>query len=278
VLHLWSGLGYYSRARNLQRAAQRIVAEHAGELPDDVADLERLPGIGRSTAAAIVALSHDRPAAILDGNVRRVLSRFFGVGGEPSERATQQLLWRHAEACTPQRQAALYTQAVMDLGATLCTRRRPQCLRCPLSAGCVAYRSGRIEEFPPVRRRAARPQRQLVLLLAVRADGGVLLRRRPPQGVWAALWAPPEFDSIEAAAAFCAARLAAPVLDPAPLPAVRHVFTHFELTMTPLRAGCAGTAPGVMEDDGVLWYNPRQPARIGLPAPIAALLARLAGA
>jgi A/G-specific adenine glycosylase len=247
-------------------------------VPSEQDTLQRLPGIGRSTAAAIVALALDRPATILDGNVRRVLSRYFGVAGDPSDRLTQQLLWRHAQQCTPLQQAAVYTQAVMDLGATLCTRRRPSCLNCPLGADCLAYRSGRVDEFPAARRRAARPQRRVVLLVAARADGSVLLLRRPPQGVWASLWAPPEFDSIEAAAEFCAARLAAAVLEPEPLAAVRHVFTHFELAMTPLRARCAGPAVGVMEDEGALWYNPRQPARVGLPAPIAALLSRLAGA
>jgi A/G-specific adenine glycosylase len=298
VLHLWSGLGYYSRARNLQRAARQIVGEHGGVFPDDPALLARLPGIGRSTAAAIVALACGRRAAILDGNVRRVLSRYFCVDGNPADPATQRRLWQLAEDCTPTQQVEVYTQAVMDLGATLCTRRRPLCPVCPLSGGCAGYRSGRPEDYPAARPHAVRPRRQVVMLLAERGDGSVLLRRRPPQGVWGGLWAPPEFDSLEAAAAFCATSLAGAAVDAVPLPPIRHVFTHFELTITPVRARCSGAigAPGVadaggagaggtvgaapdgapagsvVEGEGVLWYNPREPARVGLPAPIAALL------
>jgi A/G-specific adenine glycosylase len=279
VLHLWSGLGYYSRARNLQRAAQRIVAEHGGQLPEDPAALEALPGIGRSTAAAIIALSLDRRASILDGNVRRVLARYFGIEGAPQERATQAALWQRAEQCTPEREVALYTQAIMDFGATLCTRSRPLCVHCPLNADCVAYRSGRVAKLPTPRRRPERPTRRTVMLLAVRADGSVLMRRRPARGVWAQLWTPPEFVDIEAARAFCEASAGLPL---EPLPRVRHAFTHFDLEITPIRASWSADAEsavrephGAVEGQESLWYNARQPARIGIPAPIATLLASL---
>ena len=275
VLHLWSGLGYYSRARHLHRAAQVLVAEHGGELPADAPALERLPGIGRSTAAAIVALAHDRRAAILDGNVKRVLARCFGIDGALGERATEQALWRQAEACAPERQAAVYTQAIMDFGATLCTRARPLCMHCPLSAACVAHRTGRVAQLPGARRRRLRPERQVVMLLASRGDGSLLLQRRPARGVWAQLWTPPEFPDLAGAEAFCCTSLAAAELEPAPLPPLRHAFTHFDLTITPLRARCAGAAAAVMDGDGSLWYNPRRPVRVGLPAPIAALLAAM---
>src|SRR6185437_7601523 len=284
VLHLWSGLGYYSRARNLQGAAQRVVAEHGGQLPEDPAALQRLPGIGRSTAAAIVALSLDRRASILDGNVRRVLSRYFGVEGAPDERGTQAALWQHAQACTPEREVAVYTQAIMDFGATLCTRGRPLCMHCPLNADCLAHRSGRVAELPTPRRRPERPTRRTVMLLAVRPDGSVLMQRRPARGVWAQLWTPPEFVDIEAVRCFCAAGVAQPVaaLPLAALPLLRHAFTQFDLEITPIRVAWAGggeaavRAPaGAVEAPESLWYNARQPARIGIPAPIAVLLASL---
>jgi A/G-specific adenine glycosylase len=273
VLHLWSGLGYYSRARNLQRAAQRIVNEYGGELPADIAGLSQLPGIGRSTAAAILALSAGARHAILDGNVRRVLARYFGVEGSPSERRVEQALWQLAERCTPQTDVATYTQAIMDLGATLCTRRNPLCLHCPLSADCAARGSGRQHALPAPRVRAARRHRQVVMLLAQREDGHVLLTRRPEQGVWGGLWTPPEFTDAAAARAYCAQRFAESQLAAAPLPPVEHAFTHFDLTITPWPARCGGL--GIMEGPGVLWYNTRAPARIGVPAPIATLLALL---
>ena len=271
VLHLWSGLGYYSRARNLQRAAQRIVTDFGGRLPEEREQLAQLPGIGRSTAAAILALSRGRREAILDGNVKRVLARYFGIDGAPGERATERELWERAEQCTPETQIAVYTQAIMDFGATLCTRRQPLCQQCPLRPDCIAYGSGRVLQLPTPRARAARPTRRVVMLLAVRAPGEVLLQRRPAHGVWGGLWTPPEFDSLEAAELFCSATLLGAQLERMPLPVLRHGFTHFELQITPLRARCDGLN-GVMEATETLWYNAREPARVGLPAPIAVLL------
>jgi A/G-specific adenine glycosylase len=271
VLHLWSGLGYYSRARNLQRAAQRIVSDFDGQLPEEREQLTQLPGIGRSTAAAILALASGRREAILDGNVKRVLARYFGIDGAPGQSATVRELWNRAEECTPSTQVAAYTQAIMDFGATLCRRRRPLCPQCPLRAGCVAHASGRVEQLPTARSRPARRTQGVVMLLAARADGSVLLRRRPEQGVWGGLWAPPEFDSLEAAALFCGNALGHAELELTPLPLLRHAFTHFDLHITPLRARCDGLGI-VMEGAEVLWYNAREPARIGVPAPILALL------
>ncbi|HEY2419288.1 MAG TPA: A/G-specific adenine glycosylase [Steroidobacteraceae bacterium] len=271
VLHLWSGLGYYSRARNLQRAAQRIVAEFDGQLPDEREQLAQLPGIGRSTAAAVLALASGRCETILDGNVKRLLARYFGIDGAPGRSATMRELWRRAEECTPATQVAVYTQAIMDFGATVCTRRRPSCPQCPLQADCVAFREQRVQQLPTARSRPARRTHSVFMLLAARADGSVLLRRRPEHGVWGGLWAPPEFDSLAAAALFCGNTLGRGELEPIPLPLVRHAFTHFDLHITPVRAHCAGLQT-VMEGAEVLWYNPREPARIGVPAPILALL------
>ena len=271
VLHLWSGLGYYSRARNLKRAAERIVAEYGGELPATREALAELPGIGRSTAAAILALSRGQREAILDGNVRRVLSRVFGIGGAPAAPATLRTLWACAEAATPQTDVATYTQAIMDFGATLCTRHEPLCMHCPLQSDCVALATGRVQELPVRRTRAARRTRSVIMLLATRGDGDVLLQRRPSQGIWGGLWTPPDFENREAAEQFCGSRLQRARLDGAELPVLRHGFTHFDLEITPIRAECEGLA-GVMEGGDTLWYNARQPPRIGMPAPIATLL------
>jgi A/G-specific adenine glycosylase len=273
VLHLWSGLGYYSRARNLHRAAQRIVAECAGQLPGDSAQLSALPGIGRSTAAAILALSTGAAHAILDGNVRRVLARYFGVEGPPNQRSVETELWALAERCTPATDVATYTQAIMDLGATVCTRRRPLCLHCPLSAACLARIQGRQLELPGRRARAARRRKQVVMLLAQREDGDVLLRRRPEAGLWGGLWVLPEFADVEAARSWCQRHFAQAQFGAVPLPSIEHAFTHFDLTITPWPVCCRGA--GVMEAPDLLWYNTRAPVRVGVPAPIATLLASL---
>ncbi len=274
VLHVWSGLGYYARARNLHRAAVRVLIVHGGEFPASFADIAALPGIGRSTAGAILALSQGARFPILDGNVRRVLARCFGVAGARADRAADKRLWELAERCTPKERVAEYTQAIMDLGATLCVRRRPLCTRCPLASACVACRTGRQHELPVARRRTARPARRLFMVLALDDSGGVLLERRPESGVWGGLWCPPEFATATAAAAFARNSLGVAV-PPQPLAPLEHAFTHFDLTITPLLVHCAPPA-AVMEEGTGLWYNIREPARVGLPAPISALLARLA--
>ncbi len=271
VLHLWSGLGYYSRARNLHRAAQLLVSRYGGTLPGTAAELAELPGIGRSTAAAIRALSAGERGAILDGNVRRVLARCFLVTGALTPRAAEERLWQLAEQCTPQEDVAAYTQAIMDLGATICVRRRPLCVACPLESHCAARRTRRQHEIPAPRTRMARRTRAVVMLLAQRGDGSVLLERRPERGVWGGLWCPPQFPSVEAAQLYAATRLLSAVIEPRSLAIVRHAFTHFELEITPLMARCEAWA-GVMDEPPTLWYNPAQPERLGLPAPVTALI------
>ena len=270
VLHLWTGLGYYARARNLQRAAIRIRDEFAGQFPTHFEAVESLPGIGRSTAGAILALSLDQRHPILDGNVRRVLSRVFGIAGA-ADRATTQRLWAQAEACTPHTQVAAYTQAIMDLGATVCRGKNPQCAQCPVAAECVANRTGRQHELPGPRvRRAGRPARHTHMVLAVRPDGSVWLRQRPPSGIWGGLWAAPAFDSAGEARDYAQQRGG----EPSTLPPIAHAFTHFDLTITPYLVRCA-PAGAVREGSEGLWYNARDPARIGLPAPMKVLLERL---
>ncbi|HKZ73016.1 MAG TPA: A/G-specific adenine glycosylase [Steroidobacteraceae bacterium] len=276
VLHLWTGLGYYARARNLHRAAVRVRDEFGGEFPDAFEDVASLPGIGRSTAGAILALSRGGRFPILDGNVKRVLARYFGVEGDPSSRAVLERLWMLAEACTPNAAVDLYTQAIMDLGATVCVRRRPLCLACPLAASCVARASGRQHELPSPRAVRARPQRRAFMLAAMREDGGIYLERRPESGVWGGLWCLPEFHTSDAARAFSGQRFgSAQRAQPEALGDVAHAFTHFDLIITPLLVRCGGAA-GVMDEASGLWYKPREPARVGLPAPIKLLLERLA--
>ncbi|MGN6454540.1 MAG: A/G-specific adenine glycosylase [Steroidobacteraceae bacterium] len=274
VLHLWSGLGYYARARNLHRAAVRVCTEHGGELPGSFDALAALPGIGRSTAGAILALSGGVRLPILDGNARRVLARYFAVGGERGERATEKRLWALAERCTPETRVAEYTQAIMDLGATVCVRRRPLCSHCPLVPGCVAHRSGRQHELPSARRPRLRPLRHVFMLVAL-DSGRVRLERRPEQGIWGGLWCLPEFDTASAAAAFVSNTLGSATVVPQPLAVLEHAFTHFDLVISPLMVQCTACTP-LVEENGGLWYNLREPARVGLPAPITALLARLA--
>ncbi|HEY0767368.1 MAG TPA: A/G-specific adenine glycosylase [Steroidobacteraceae bacterium] len=275
VLHLWSGLGYYARARNLHRAAVRIREEHGGVVPEKFAELAALPGIGRSTAGAILALALGERFPILDGNVRRVLARYFGVAGNSANRTLAQRLWQLSERCTPPSEVREYTQAIMDLGATVCVRRKPLCSHCPLSQRCIARRTGRQHELPAPRVTRARRLRRVFMVVALRDDGSVLLERRPESGVWGGLWCLPEFATATAAGAFVRAGLGAAAIEPQPLGPVEHAFTHFDLLITPLLVRCWGEA-AVMEEGASLWYNIRAPARIGLPAPITALLSRLA--
>jgi len=274
VLHLWSGLGYYARARNLHRAALRIRDEHGGEFPTTFAAIAELPGIGRSTAGAILALARGERFPILDGNARRVLARCFGVTGPSADRGSAKRLWELAERCTPHEHVAEYTQALMDLGATVCVRHRPLCARCPLAGQCFARRTGRQHELPAPRRTAVRAARRVFMVVALRDSGRVLLERRPESGVWGGLWCLPEFSTATAAAAFIRNSLGATAA-PQSMPALEHAFTHFDLAITPLLVRCA---PGeaTVEEGASLWYNLREPAPVGLPAPITALLARLA--
>jgi A/G-specific adenine glycosylase len=275
VLHLWSGLGYYARARNLHRAAVRITEEHGGRFPRSFEAVADLPGIGRSTAGAILALSRGERFPILDGNVRRVLSRHFGVEGSVSDGATLDRLWSLADECTPATHVDTYTQAIMDLGATVCTRRNPSCTVCPVATTCIALRTGRQHELPSPRQARARRLREVFMLAAVREDGDVLLERRPESGVWGGLWCLPEFASAAQAQAYAQRMLAGAPAGPVPLAPVEHAFTHFDLVITPLLAHCSGiaSAPGPAQS---LWYRTRAPARVGLPAPIRLLLERLA--
>jgi A/G-specific adenine glycosylase len=274
VLHLWSGLGYYARARNLHRAAQRVRDELNGRFPTTYDAVASLPGIGRSTAGAILALSLGQRFPILDGNVKRVLARYFGVQGNAGVSATLERLWQLSEQCTPEQHVDVYTQAIMDLGATVCTRRKPLCALCPLAEGCFARRTGRQHELPSPRPSRRRPVRKAFMIVAMRNDGSVLLERRPDSGVWGGLWCLPEFETATAANSYIRNALHEPVAEPRPLTCVEHTFTHFDLVITPMLTRCTGHL-GVMEAGHYVWYNAREPAPLGLPAPIRTLLTEL---
>ncbi len=276
VLHLWTGLGYYARARHLLACANRLVTRHGGEFPDEIEGVMALPGIGRSTAGAILALSRGQRHPILDGNAKRVLARVFGIAGDPSSAAVQGALWLQADECTPQAQPAAYTQAIMDLGATVCTRTRPACTLCPMGDVCVAARSGRQTELPGLRQRRERKAREAILLIAEtghEASLAVLLERRPSPGIWGGLWSPPQFDDEPAALDWCRRELGEPELAE-PLAPIDHAFTHFDLRLHPLRVRCQPFSE-VRETDDRLWYALRAPPRVGLPRPILQLFDRM---
>jgi len=278
VLHLWTGLGYYARARNLHRAAGVIRDNFNNEFPKTFDQVASLPGIGRSTAGAILALSRGERFPILDGNVKRVLARYFGVEGSTAEKAVADRLWQLSDACTPDTLVEVYTQAIMDMGATVCTRHKPLCAYCPLSEECFAKATGRQSELPaPRAAKGERRSREVFMLVAMRNDGSVLLERRPETGIWGGLWCLPEFETVSAASLYAGQTLAAAQKQPKALSIVEHAFTHFDLVITPLLTSCAGHA-GIMETIPTLWYNARDPARIGLPAPIKTLLETLASA
>lgn len=272
VLALWSGLGYYRRARHLHAAAKTCVARHGGRLPRDFEALAALPGIGRSTAGAILALSQGQRHAILDGNVKRVLCRYHGVEGWPGESPVTNALWKHAETHTPETRLADYTQAIMDLGATVCTRSRPDCERCPQRRGCVGYRQGSAATLPTPRPARRLPERQSTWIVLRDLRNRVLLERRPPQGVWPALWSLPEAANEDDARV--ATGQYADVDDRAgdALPAIRHQFTHFVLRASPIEWRSVGTRSAVADGPEVRWCDVVELAGLGVPAPVRKLL------
>jgi A/G-specific adenine glycosylase len=274
VLHLWSGLGYYARARNLYRSARLIRDEHGGRFPCDVQQVQALPGIGRSTAAAILSLTQGQPLAILDGNIKRVLARFFAVAGWPGKAEVQRQLWELAERHTPCERVADYNQAMMDLGALVCTRRRPACEGCPLMDGCRAHALGAQAAYPEPRPRKSLPVRAIHMLLLRNPRGEVLLERRPAAGIWGGLWGLPECPVGEEPKRWCEERLglSGEVLDAWSLR--RHTFTHFHLDIMPveMRIEQAGR---IMDDASRLWYKLDHPEARGLAAPVQRLINEL---
>jgi A/G-specific adenine glycosylase len=270
---LWTGLGYYARARNLHAAAQLIRDRHQGQFPETLDAVMELPGVGRSTAGAILAISSGARHSILDGNVKRVLARYHAIDGAPDENATIEKLWHLADANTPGENVATYTQAIMDLGATVCTRSKPRCELCPIAPDCRARLEGRQSELPAAKSKRATRKRKTAVMLVARRASEVLLVQRPPSGIWGGLWCLPEFEHRDAAEMYAANTLSSATLARASLPDIEHSFTHFDLVITPVVADCGGEAQ--VREANTLWYDLEQPARVGLPAPIKTLLGTL---
>ncbi len=273
VMRLWSGLGYYSRARNLHAAARRVVDDFGGRFPDSVEALRTLPGVGRSTAAAIAAFAFGRRAAILEGNVKRVFARLFLLDGPPQGHAFTKRAWEIAESLAPDRDIERYTQGLMDLGATVCTPRKPSCLICPFERTCLAHRAGIEETLPQRAERKVLPRRRATLAAFVR-DGDVLLERRPPTGLWGGLWSLPEID--RAAVEETGGRLGSIVaIDDAP--GFVHGFTHFVLEADVVRATLGPMADRSLRSapESMRWVSFDQLDDVGLPTPIRTLLETL---
>lgn len=279
VLGLWSGLGYYSRARNLHAAAGEIRERHNGRFPEQIEQVIALPGIGRSTAGAILAQSLGQRHPILDGNVKRVLARFDAVEGWPGQAAIEKRLWARAEEFTPRQRLADYTQAIMDLGATVCRQRRPDCSACPVSGNCRGLDSGEPERYPTPKPRKRLPIRKAVFLLLTDEEDRILLQRRPPAGIWGGLWSLPQLaeeDNAVSAERWCRERLNVEPRAIEDWPTLRHTFSHFHLDITPRRVWLKeAKSGGVMEAPDTLWYKSDLSNQLGMPAPVKKLLERL---
>lgn len=275
VLALWTGLGYYSRARNLHRTAKIISTEYHCQFPDNIETLMELPGIGRSTAAAIMSIAYNQKAAILDGNVKRVLARFHAVSGWPGDAAVAKNLWQHAEKNTPEKRAGDYTQAMMDIGATICTRSKPRCDTCPLRAKCAAYSQDSISLYPGRKAKKTLPVKAVQMLMIRNPDGEVLLQQRPPAGLWGGLWCLPEIAASDDIAVSCKVLCQQKPGNQEIWPGWRHSFSHYHLDITPVLVDLLET-PAEIAEAGWRWVNPSQRQALGLPAPLVRLFAQLA--
>lgn len=279
VLAHWSGLGYYARGRNLHRAAKQIMLLHGGEFPSHFDDIVALPGIGRSTAAAICALAFRQRHAILDGNVKRVLARYCAIDGYPGGKKIEAELWRQAEVFLPRNNVARYTQGLMDLGAMVCTRGKAQCSACPVQGDCAAYRAGRVAELPAPRPRKPVPERHATFL-AVLHNNEILLGKKSSTGIWGGLWCLPQFDDEAAATAWCAQAgmditfPAKPERECTALQPFTHTFTHFRLHITPLLAQ-ATRKPRHMQQPGSVWMRVEEALQAAIPAPVRKLLQKI---
>ena len=277
VLHYWSGLGYYARARNLHCTASILVEDHGGEFPRTLEQIQALAGIGRSTAGAILSLAYGQRQPILDGNVKRVLSRYWAVPGWAGRSDVLGRLWELSESCTPAKRTGDYNQAMMDLGATLCTRTSPDCARCPLGDCCRAHAEGEATAYPHSKPRKTIPVRETRMLILCNAAGEILLERRPSTGIWGGLWSLPECDTRDTPEDWCSSRIGSVPTRVEMLPIRRHTFSHFHLDITPICISLKGDPTVIADNDGLIWYHPRQPLSLGLAAPITRILREIDG-
>ena len=273
VLHLWTGLGYYARARNLHKAAQIIRDDHNDQFPEKYNSVLDLPGIGPSTAGAILAQALGQRHVILDGNVKRVLTRLYAIEGWPGKKAIENQLWEIATSLTPEQQLTDYTQAIMDLGATVCGRKS-NCPACPVIDLCVAQQQGNVTDYPTPKKRKTLPVKATQMLILTNKDGEVLLQQRPPSGIWGGLWSLPEYseDNSDSIQQWCKKQLGLVVEQCEIQPVFRHTFSHFHLDITPVASRVKSPANHVMEADNRVWYNTQQPESLGLPAPVVKIL------
>ncbi len=271
VLAHWSGLGYYARGRNLHKAARLVVAEHGGEFPCTFEQIIELPGVGRSTAAAISALARHERRAILDGNVKRVLARYLGIDGWTGARKIEEQLWQQAEKLLPTSDVAVYTQALMDMGATVCTRARPRCVACPVQADCVALSSERVAQLPAPRPRRHIPERAATFLL-LQHGSEFMLEKRPASGIWGGLWCAPQVD--ESGVSDYLMRNGMEILQHRELGALTHAFTHFKLHIRPVLIELA-RKPGRVQQQGCLWLEVGEALAAAIPSPVRQLLLAL---
>ncbi|MFH2133885.1 MAG: A/G-specific adenine glycosylase [Pseudomonadota bacterium] len=271
VLAHWSGLGYYARGRNLHKAARLIVTNHGGEFPEQFEQILALPGIGRSTAAAISALARHERRAILDGNVKRVLARYCGIDGWTGARKVEEQLWHQAEQLLPERDVAIYTQALMDMGATVCTRSRPRCANCPVQDNCVALSTERVEQLPSPRPRKAIPKRATTFLL-LKHGSEIMLEKRPSSGIWGGLWCAPQVEDAEERGYLLQNDME--ILRRIELDAFTHVFTHFKLHIQPVLLELV-RKPSRVEQPGNVWLELNEAMGAAIPSPLRQLLLTL---
>ncbi len=271
VLHLWTGLGYYARARNLHKAAQVVATEFNGEFPLDIETLNALPGIGRSTAAAILSSVYKQPHAILDGNVKRTLARSFAVSGWPGKKSVENKLWQLAEEHTPSQDVDKYNQAMMDMGAMVCTRSKPKCLLCPVQNLCKANQQGNPLDYPGKKPKKDKPVKETWFMMFY-CDNQVWLEQRPQTGIWGGLFCFPQNADAHIQQQLDKRGIAEEnILETKTLPAFRHTFSHYHLDITPLLIKLS-KQPNIIMDSQALWYDLAQPAQIGLAAPVKQLL------
>ena len=285
VLHHWSGLGYYARARNLHKAAQITRDIHHGQLPNTLEGLMELPGIGRSTAGAILSLGMDQYGVILDGNVKRVLCRYLGISGWPGQASIMQQLWALSEQATPKVSHAIYNQGMMDLGATLCTRSKPKCSSCPLRRNCYAHNQSCVDQIPAPKPKLTRPTQTEYLLVLLDKRRRVLMSQRPPEGLWGGLWSFPQFPTKAKLFAFCAHYLSEETNPKPLLKPFKHQFTHFTMQVTTyqielntqslkrLQAVFAHYLPET--NTATLWYDVFTPPELGLSSMASRILTQV---